>query len=415
MLEFYVESDLKLRHLRQCPVGKHLNGFAGWLRLAGYKQRPAQLTLRGAAHLGHWASAHGVPTERVDDVVSDAFARHLPTCACPHAFQGRDDYHAAGARRFIEYLRTAGIIASIAVEPEPVPPLVKRFSEWMRQHRGVTEGTLTNYLPLVQEFLAALGDDAAGYDASRVRAFIFARASRQRHARAKSVVNAVRMFLRFLAVYGHCSPDLIAAVPGIAEWKLASLPRYLVADDIERLIAVCDPRSAAGARDRAVVVLLVRLGLRAGDVRDLRLADIDWSQGRVRVVGKGRCETWLPLPQDAGDAVLHYLEYFRPRIDDEHIFLRIYAPLGPLPSSGPISKLVRRAIQRAGIKAPSMGAHVLRHSAATALLRQGASLDTIGTILRHRCIESTAHYAKVDDALLREVTQPWPVDGERSC
>jgi integrase/recombinase XerD len=113
--------------------------------------------------------------------------------------------------------------------------------------------------------------------------------------------------------------------------------------------------------------------------------------------------------------VLHYLEYFRPRIDDEHIFLRIYAPFGPLPSSGPISKLVRRAIQRAGIKAPSMGAHVLRHSAATALLPEGASLDTIGTILRHRCIESTAHYAKVDDALLREVTQPWPVDGERSC
>lgn len=193
------------------------------------------------------------------------------------------------------------------------------------------------------------------------------------------------------------------------------MPRYIAADDIERLIAACDPSSAAGARDRAVILLLARLGLRAGDVRELRLADIDWSQARLRVVGKGRCETWLPLPQDAGDAVLHYLEDSRPRIEDEHVFLRVHAPFGPLPSSGPISKLVRRAIQRAGVEAPSMGAHVLRHSAATAMLRQGSSLDIIGAVLRHRCVESTAHYAKVDVALLRMVAQPWPVDGDLPC
>ena len=148
-------------------------------------------------------------------------------------------------------------------------------------------------------------------------------------------------------------------------------------------------------------------------MRDLRLGDIDWSHGRLRVLGKGRCETWLPLPQEVGDAVLHYLEWFRPAVDDDHVFLRVHARLGPFPSSGPISKLVRRAIQRAGIKAPSMGAHVLRHSAATAMLRQGVSLDAIGAVLRHRCIESTAHYAKVDVALLRLVAQPWPVDGGR--
>jgi site-specific recombinase XerD len=158
------------------------------------------------------------------------------------------------------------------------------------------------------------------------------------------------------------------------------------------------------------------LGLRAGDVRDLLLSDIDWLQGRLRVMGKGRCESWLPLPQEVGDAVLHYLEHFRPRIDEAHVFLRVYAPLGPLPSSGPISKLVRRAIQRAGIQAPSMGAHVLRHSAATAMLREGVSLDIIGAVLRHRSMESTAHYAKVDAALLRAVTQSWPIEeGALSC
>ena len=284
MLEYYVDSEFKLRRLRGCPAGKHMDCFADWLHAAGYKRRSAQLLLRGAAHLGHWASIRKVRIDQLDPRVLDTFARHIATCTCTHAFHGRGPYNAEGAKRFVE-----------------------------------------------------------------------------------------------------------------------------------RLIQGCDPASPRGSRDRAVILLLARLALRAGDVRDLRLKDIDWSQGRLRVVGKGRCETWLPLPQDAGDAVLHYLEHFRPAIDDGHVFLRVHAPFGPLPSSGPISKLVRRAIRRAGIKAPSMGAHLLRHSAATEMLRQGSSLDVIGAVLRHRSVESTAHYAKVDLTLLRSVAQPWPGHGESSC
>ena len=414
MLDFYIESDFRLRRLRQCPVGEHMNGFAGWLHSAGYQRRPAQLALRAAAHLGHWALARAIPTGQLDEQL-DAFVRHLPACACSHDFQGRDDYHAAGARRFVEYLQTIGVLLRACAEPEPVPTLVTGFCDWMREHRGVAESTLANYVPLVADFVAALGEDTSTYDAGAVRAFIFARANQHGRSRAKSIVNAVRMFLRFLAAYGHCSGELIAAVPRIAHWKLSALPRYISAEAIEQLIATCDPTTTAGARDCAIILLLARLGLRAGDVRDLRLADIDWSQGRLRVVGKGRCETWLPLPQAAGDALLHYLAHFRPQIDDEHVFLRIHAPLGPLPSSGPISKLVRRTIQRAGIETPSLGAHMLRHSAATEWLRQGSSLELIGAVLRHRCIESTAHYAKVDVAMLRSVAQPWPVNGGSPC
>lgn len=414
MLEF-IESEFRRRQLRRCPVGQHLDGFAEWLRSAGYKRRPGQLLLRGAAHLGHWISARGGGIGRIEAGVLDAFARHLPTCACSHPFQGRDRYHREGAQRFLTYLQRVGVVPPPTTAPETVPAMVETFSAWMRQHRGVRDSTLGNYVPLVQEFLAALGDDAAAYDAAQVRAFILARARQFGRSRAKSVVNAVRMFLRFLAVGGHCPADLAAAVPRIAHWKLSSLPRYLAADDLARLVAACDPATAAGARDRAVLLLLARLGLRAGDVRDLRLGDLDWSRGRLRLIGKGRCETWLPLPQEVGDAILHYLTRFRPARDDDHVFLRVYAPLGPLPSSGPIAKLVRRAIHRAGIAAPSQGAHVLRHSAATALLRQGASLDVIGAVLRHRCIESTAHYAKVDVALLRMVAPPWPVAGGRPC
>ena len=412
MLESYVESGSRLRQLRQCPVGKHLDGFAGWLHSAGYKRRPGQLLLRGAAHLGHWTAR--VRTE-INTQILGAFARHLRTCACPHPFRGGDRYHYEGAQRFVTHLQRVGVVSSPPpAVPEPEPYVVEKFRAWMRQHRGVRESTLGNYVPLVREFLAALGDDAAAYDATRVRAFVLASARRAGHGRAKSVVNAVRMFLRFLAVCGDGPTELVAAVPRVAQWKLSALPRYLPAADIERLLAACEPTTAAGARDRAVILLCARLGLRAGDVRALRLGDIDWPRGRLRVVGKGRCETWLPLPQEVGDAVWHYLTRIRPVIDD-HVFLRLHAPLGPLPSSGPIASLVRRAIQRARIDAPSHGAHVLRHSAATALLRQGVALDVIGAVLRHRCLESTAHYAKVDEALLRLAVQPWPAARGAAC
>ena len=143
MLEFFLENDRKLRDLRQCPVGEHLNGFANWLHAAGYKLRPGQLSLRGAAHLGHWTSAQGVPIVQINDEISEAFADHLPNCECSHAFQGRDLYNAAGARCFIDYLRTVGIIAATVVEPKPVPLLVKDFCQWMRQHRGQGKFVLT--------------------------------------------------------------------------------------------------------------------------------------------------------------------------------------------------------------------------------------------------------------------------------
>lgn len=304
MLEFFIDSEFKLRQLRSCPVGEHMDGFADRLHSAGYKRRPAQLILRGAAHLGHWASVRGIQGNGFDQPVLDSFVRHLATCACAQAFRGRARNNAQGARHFVEHLQRSGILPSPDKKPEPLPALVEAFSDWMRRHRGVAESTLANHVPIAKEFLAALGDDPAAYNASQIRSFIFSRASRTGHSGTKSVLNTIRMFLRFLAACGRCSPDLVGAVPRIAKWRLSSLPRYISAQDVERLIAACDPRSPQGSRDRAVILLLARLALRAGDVRDLRLSDIDWSQGRLRVVGKGRCETWLPLPQDAGDAVL---------------------------------------------------------------------------------------------------------------
>jgi site-specific recombinase XerD len=178
------------------------------------------------------------------------------------------------------------------------------------------------------------------------------------------------------------------------------------------VIAACDASTARGIRDKAIVLFLARLGLRAGDVANLQLHDIDWSQGTFRVMGKSRREAKLPLPQDVGDAMLEYLHSARPSAKTPHVFLRVIAPWTPV-TRCVVQHAAAEAIQRAGVEAPSFGAHVLRHSAATALLRQGASLQVIGEVLRHCSVETTAHYAKIDTGLLYEVTRPWP--GAPSC
>jgi integrase len=181
------------------------------------------------------------------------------------------------------------------------------------------------------------------------------------------------------------------------------------------VVTACHPASPVAARDRAIILLLARLGLRAGDVVALRLADLDWSGGRIRLAGKTRQENWLPMPQEVGDAVLHYLQDARPDVDDTHVFLTAIAPRKPLGGSSTVSGVVTRALKRAAVDAPRFGAHVLRHSAATHMLRDGASLEAIAVVLRHRSLESTAHYAKVDVALLRRIAQPWPAEEVSPC
>src|SRR5437867_8484824 len=172
--------------------------------------------------------------------------------------------------------------------------------------------------------------------------------------------------------------------------------------------SACNPATAEGARDRAVLLLLVRLGLRAGDIVHLRHADVDWEHGAVLVTGKGRRQSMLPLPQDVGDAVLNYLEHWRPDVGDEHIFLRVNAPFVPLASTSAVSSLVNRAARRAGLSASRIGAHLLRHTAASLMLQKGVSLETIGRLLRHQSLDTTVLYAKVDVGMLSEIAQPWP-------
>jgi site-specific recombinase XerD len=201
---------------------------------------------------------------------------------------------------------------------------------------------------------------------------------------------------------------LDAAIPTIARWRLSALPRYLPAADVTRVLATCDPQTPTGARDHATLLLLSRLGLRGSDVVALRVGDIDWAQATIQVFGKSRRVVRLPLPQEVGDALLHYLVHARPVVPSDSVFLRIPVPVAPLAGAASVSDIVRRAILRAGVISPAYGTHVLRHAAATALLAEGASLDSIGVLLRHQSLDTTAHYAKVHINLLRQLAQPWP-------
>jgi site-specific recombinase XerD len=249
-----------------------------------------------------------------------------------------------------------------------------------------------------------------GWDADLVREVIVAETKRTSRAHVKTMAMALRGYLRFLSAHGFCKAGLEHAVPTIPEWRLSTLPRYIDAGQVERLIATCDLTTPTGLRDRAILLLLARLGLRAGDIVSLRLGDLDWRQATLSVRGKGRRETRLPLPQDAGDAVLAYLERARPRVSLDRVFFMLNAPIRPLTSSGVVTSIVRSAIRKAGIDAPTKGASLLRHSAATAMLRGGATLDMVGAVLRHRSPDMTAHYAKVDVTMLQQVAQPWPGD-----
>jgi site-specific recombinase XerD len=217
------------------------------------------------------------------------------------------------------------------------------------------------------------------------------------------------MFLRFLIANGHCAAGLEGAIPTLAHWRLGNLPRYLQPDEVERIIASCDRSSPVGRRDRAILLLVARLGLRAGEVVHLRLSDIDWKSGSIQVCGKSRRQTQLPLTQEIGQAIVDYLQRGRPRSSADTVFVRCHAPFRSLHCHRAVSWIVAQALRRAGVVRPSLGAaHLLRHSVATSMLRQGASLKDIAGILRHSSIQTTQIYAKVDVLALRQIAQPWP-------
>lgn len=409
MLERYFAHRFHLERFRSGPFAPYLDSLSELLQAAGYATRTAREYLGSAAHLGVWMARSKLPIRSLDEAMIVRFGKHLRSCRCPPPVGVRSGYGACRAAEIaLGHLRELGVVER-ATEPPPVPDLVQSFEHWMRQHRGVCDATLSMYRPVLLRFLRAEGQVPEEYAASGIRRFVVRRARGASAMKVGSTIAAMKMFLRYLAAAGECRPGLDAAIPKLARWSLASLPRGLPPADVDRLLSACDVRTPFGRRDRAILLLLARLGLRAGDVLELRLGDIDFAEATLRVRGKGRRETLLPLPQEVGDAILAYLERDRPRgHDDERVFFKVLAPRTVL-SGNAVSQIVTRAIRRAGVATRRRGAHVLRHSAATEMLRQGASVESIARVLRHRFVQTTiGHYAKVDIELLRQVSQPWP-------
>jgi len=244
--------------------------------------------------------------------------------------------------------------------------------------------------------------------AADVIGFIQCQAACLHIIRAKQMTAALRSFLQYARYQGYINIDLSASVPTVANWSKASIPKSLPPDQVELVLAHCDRQTAVGRRDYAILLLLARLGLRAGEIVSLSLDDIDWQAGLITVRGKSNHLSQLPLPIDVGEAIVAYLQNGRPLSTSRALFLRGQAPITSFKGPAAVSKLVRHALIRAGIDSPYKGAHQFRHTLATEMLRQGASLAEIGELLRHRNPQTTTIYAKVDLVSLRKLALPWP-------
>jgi site-specific recombinase XerD len=242
--------------------------------------------------------------------------------------------------------------------------------------------------------------------------FVLRYANKSSRGRAKLMVTGLRSFFRFLRMHGYISTDLASVVPTVANWQCATLPNWIPPGDVEHLLRSCDQSTTSGQRNYTILLLLARLGLRSGEVVNMTLDDINWEAGEIRVGGKSRRLDRLPLPKDVGEALARYLCQGRSRCSTRRVFVRMRAPVCGFMGSGAIYSMVQRAFDRAGLHPSHKGPHILRHSLATNMLRQGASLAEIGEVLRHRDLATTQIYAKVDLEALSKIAHPWPGGGQ---
>ena len=398
----------RARLLREGLHGSLLDSFCGELLHSRYANITARRHLRSAEHFSYWASNQGIAVSQWDDSLVERFRRHLRRRCCLYGHHAPVN-QLTGASLFLKHLRITAVINTPPMGRTDRPAGLVAFRRWMRDRRGTLDGTLDNYDMPIRTLLKNFGDPPQQLTARHLRRCFLKYSDGRSLAVIKHAATALRMFVRFLSANGRCPAGLEAAIPLVPHWRLSSLPRYLQPKEVERIVASCDTATAKGKRDRAILLLLARFGLRAGDIVQLRLQDINWKGAWFYVFGKSRRETRLPLTQEVGDAIVAYLRAGRPRTDSDRVFVCRRAPFRPFTSHSIVSVIVAQAMRRAEVTPPSRGAaHLLRHSVATALLRQGTSLQDIAELLRHRSIQTTQIYAKVDVSMLDQIAQPWP-------
>ena len=408
-MRFIVNDDVVLSGAPEGPLAAHTSAFAESLSAQGYSANSIHRQVLLAACFSRWLQEKGVALRRITSDHPGRYLRFRFRQVQPTPGDG------AALRHLLEFLRRDGVIAAerrLAPRLTPVERCARAFEEYLRQERALAPATVSNYLPFVRGFLT--GRFGGGpvilsrLSAHDVVNFVQRQAPRLHRKRAKLLTSALRSFLRYARYRGAVKLDLAAAVPVVANWSMPSIPRAIGSDQVRQLLTSLDRRTAMGRRDYAVILLLARLGLRSGEVAFLELDDLDWEAGLVCVRGKGGQRSELPLPAEVGQAIAAYLRRGRPDSASRRVFLRAKAPIGGFRGASGVGSIVRHSLQRAGVKAPTHGAHQFRHGLATEMLRQGASLAEIGVVLGHRHPQTTKIYTKVDIKALRTLALPWP-------
>jgi site-specific recombinase XerD len=404
--EEYLRRSRLFRRLRSGPHGQLFEFYAARLvkdELAGHGTWRCLNLVGGFLS---WIKRCGLTLTGLDERVAE---RYLKYRAGKQRIQPGDR---AALKRWLSVLREAGLIAPARLPPvTPEDQIFEGFSDYLRQERGLAPRSIISHLPAVRRFLREVcpaGSDLGNVSQQGVTRYI------ERHARDGSAASGKRMcwslrsFLRYLHHKRVTRLALADCVPSIRRWKLATLPSYLSAAQVQKVLDGCNRATAMGRRDYAILMLLAKLGLRAGEVATLTLDDIDWRSGEMLIRAKGRQRAQMPMPPDAGAAVVAYLRERRPT-PCRRLFLRTLAPHVGFASGCAITMIAKAALERAGVRGYAHhGAHIFRHSLATELLRSGATLSEIGQLLRHNSHDTTRIYAKVDIQRLRTLSLPWP-------
>ena len=391
------------------PLARYIASFAESLTEQRYSLSSIHRQVLLAACFSRWLERTAVELSGISSDHPTLYLRYRARHVRPRSGDS------AALAHLLDFLRREGVIRAEktpAHRPTPVEQCVQAFEQYLREVRALAQQTIIAYLPFIRSFIKDRFGDG-GVTLSRLCAgdvvgFVQRRAPGMNLKRAKLMTSALRSFLRYARYLGEVTLDLAAAVPIVANWSMTSIPRAICADQVRALLASIDRRTALGRRDYAVLLLLARLGLRAGEVAFLELDDIDWKTGRLVVRGKAAQRLELPLPAEVGKAIVAYLRHGRPPSTSRRLFLRARAPIRGFQGACAIGSIVRHALQRAGIEAPTTGAHQFRHGLATQMLRQGASLGEIGELLGHRHPQTTMIYSKVDLEALRTLALPWP-------
>ena len=412
MIEQLFSSSEAIARLRAGPLGESTDAFAEQLSAQGYPPSTLRQKIRWVGRLNHWLDDRQTDVAGLDE---DRVVEFLAWHSAERSSQKPD---AVTFRQLLCSLRSAGLVPEAPAKGGgPLPhPVLDEFTRYLAEERGLGAAAQRYQVLIAKRFLderfGTRPIDCRLLSAEDVSAFTLRHTPSYTLRTAQTMLSALRGFLRFLVQRGHTATDLTGCVFRVAVWRLSGLPKFLKPDEVEQLLVSIDRTTSTGLRDYAILLLLARLGLRGGEVVELKLEDLDWDAGTITVRGKSSRHNKLPLPWDIGEAIVQYLRVGRPQCSSRHVFLRAIAPHGRLQSSSAITSLVKHHLQRAGLNPAKRGAHVLRHSLATRMIRGGNTLAEIGDILGHQFHSSTEIYAKVALNALRELAQPWP--GARS-